>query len=499
MACGSSHTLAVLVDGTTWSWGDGDYGKLGHGDVSAKNAPTMVEMLSCHVIKKIDAGEEFCICLTNTGRILSWGRHNGNVLGHGDDGHLNFPLIITALEEVTIVDISAGAQHCLSLSSNGDVYAWGSNNERQLGLGHADPIILPQRVDYFVGKKAKQISAGSSHSVVWTTDPSEWSGGSIALPLSTPERYKSLQQVELSSISRRMFVLKQVTEQFLSSFPLLETSSQSLSRLGVKDITNYLLPKQKQKLFRKLLGKTSVEDSEIKVQTTRESVLFLEYCKQLQPVDAKELRGNFHPFKIRMPDEIVAMRDLQSDLVKQLHSGEAHILIPALRSRVEGEHPVQYVFSSHQIESRSQRCRFSFLGRLMGMSIRTRTPLPLQLAFPMYKLLAREQLQPADLWHIDEPFMRAMDLLVQSELSPSEFEASLKSLDFPLVTMESSGPVPLTYDTRQEYASVVIRARLTSWDEQALRISHGMRDIIPVNLLCLMTPHNFQESFEVPQ
>ena len=33
VACGSgdAHTLAVSSDGKVWSWGDGDYGKLGRG------------------------------------------------------------------------------------------------------------------------------------------------------------------------------------------------------------------------------------------------------------------------------------------------------------------------------------------------------------------------------------------------------------------------------------------------------------------------------------
>ena len=35
VACGSSHTLAVSRDGrTTWSFGGGDNGKLGHGDTA---------------------------------------------------------------------------------------------------------------------------------------------------------------------------------------------------------------------------------------------------------------------------------------------------------------------------------------------------------------------------------------------------------------------------------------------------------------------------------
>lgn len=40
MACGLNHTLAVSADGSmVWAFGDGDYGKLGLGNSTAKSSP----------------------------------------------------------------------------------------------------------------------------------------------------------------------------------------------------------------------------------------------------------------------------------------------------------------------------------------------------------------------------------------------------------------------------------------------------------------------------
>lgn len=40
VACGSSHTVAISDQGTcVWSWGDGEYGKLGHGNKQTKLVP----------------------------------------------------------------------------------------------------------------------------------------------------------------------------------------------------------------------------------------------------------------------------------------------------------------------------------------------------------------------------------------------------------------------------------------------------------------------------
>lgn len=40
VACGLNHTLAVSADGSmVWAFGDGDYGKLGLGNSTAKSSP----------------------------------------------------------------------------------------------------------------------------------------------------------------------------------------------------------------------------------------------------------------------------------------------------------------------------------------------------------------------------------------------------------------------------------------------------------------------------
>lgn len=40
VACGLNHTLVVSADGlSVWAFGDGDYGKLGLGNSTAKSSP----------------------------------------------------------------------------------------------------------------------------------------------------------------------------------------------------------------------------------------------------------------------------------------------------------------------------------------------------------------------------------------------------------------------------------------------------------------------------
>lgn len=65
----------MSVDGNNvWAFGDGDYGKLGIGNSTSRPAPTKVEGLSGHCVKKIGCGTQFSVVLTRDGKVFTWGQ-----------------------------------------------------------------------------------------------------------------------------------------------------------------------------------------------------------------------------------------------------------------------------------------------------------------------------------------------------------------------------------------------------------------------------------------
>lgn len=92
--------------------------------------------------------------------MFSWG--SGATLGLGSaDAICLQPLVIEDLLSYRIVDISAGDTHCLALTDEHVVFAWGGNNVGQCGQGHtSNPITRPVKVIGLEGTMIRQISAG---------------------------------------------------------------------------------------------------------------------------------------------------------------------------------------------------------------------------------------------------------------------------------------------------------------------------------------------------
>jgi len=66
-----------------------------------------------------------------------------------------------------IVQLAAGSHHSMALTSDGEVVAWGSNLEGQLGLSEISGLVYkPMKIP--IPEPVKEISAGYYHSVFLT-------------------------------------------------------------------------------------------------------------------------------------------------------------------------------------------------------------------------------------------------------------------------------------------------------------------------------------------
>ena len=135
------NSFALKEDGTIWSWGNNSIGGLGDGTTIHRSTPVQVQGLKG--ITAISAGSSHSLALRNDGSVWAWGLNEFGQLGNGTyekydtvtkSHHPNpIPMQVQNLERV--VAISAGTQHSLALRNDGTVYAWGCNDDGELGDG----------------------------------------------------------------------------------------------------------------------------------------------------------------------------------------------------------------------------------------------------------------------------------------------------------------------------------------------------------------------------
>uniref|UniRef100_A0A3Q3JYF0 Uncharacterized protein n=1 Tax=Monopterus albus TaxID=43700 RepID=A0A3Q3JYF0_MONAL len=120
--------LLIGFQALVWSWGDGDYGKLGRGGSDGCKTPKLVEKLQDLDIVKVCCGSQFSVALTKDGQVYTWGKGDNQRLGHGTDEHVRYPKL---LDRKKVVDVAVGSTHCLALTDDGEVHSWGSNDKLQ--------------------------------------------------------------------------------------------------------------------------------------------------------------------------------------------------------------------------------------------------------------------------------------------------------------------------------------------------------------------------------
>ena len=68
----SNTIIFFRFSGKVWSWGDGDYGKLGRGGSDSCKSPKLVEKFQNEHVVKVLCGSQASLVLTQEGNIWTW-------------------------------------------------------------------------------------------------------------------------------------------------------------------------------------------------------------------------------------------------------------------------------------------------------------------------------------------------------------------------------------------------------------------------------------------
>jgi hypothetical protein len=133
IAAGGDHGMALLYDGTVWTWGRDGFGQLGNGGGSLNiQSPAPVPGLSDAYM--IAAGGDHSLALRYDGTVWAWGADGSGQLGDGGSG-VNQQNPVQVINLFDVQTIAAGNAHSLSLRYDLSLWVWGSDTQGQLGNG----------------------------------------------------------------------------------------------------------------------------------------------------------------------------------------------------------------------------------------------------------------------------------------------------------------------------------------------------------------------------
>ncbi|MFA6016001.1 MAG: hypothetical protein WC742_13125 [Gallionellaceae bacterium] len=189
VAAGTRHSVALMSDGTVWTWGGNYFGQLGYSSTKLDEfghtlgvlptEPFGTDLANCVItsafqmrctttparvpgldhIVAIAAGSDHTVALKGDGTVWQWGMDLTKPTNFAAFVNPDTPLsgvlptqTPTRVAGLTgITTIAAGSYHTLALKNNGTVWAWGYNGHGQLGNNTRTDSAVPVQVQGLLG------------------------------------------------------------------------------------------------------------------------------------------------------------------------------------------------------------------------------------------------------------------------------------------------------------------------------------------------------------
>ena len=172
VSLGQYHTCAVLDDGSLRCWGWNNYGQLGIGSTTQQTTPQTVDLGTGRTAVSVSLGTSHTCAVLDDGTLKCWGYNVFGQLGLGSTTNQNTPQTVTLGTGRTAVSVSLGQYHTCAVLDDGSLKCWGQNSQGQLGIGSTTSQTTPQTVDLGTGRTAVSVSLGYGHTCAVLDDGS---------------------------------------------------------------------------------------------------------------------------------------------------------------------------------------------------------------------------------------------------------------------------------------------------------------------------------------
>jgi alpha-tubulin suppressor-like RCC1 family protein len=186
---GSEHSCALTAGGEAYCWGQNLFGQLGDGTTEGRRRPVRIDYapgVPLQGLSAIAAGAHHTCAVRSGGEAYCWGQNDSGQLGSSEEAEqMLVPVRVESSPGVPLVGVTAldvGADHSCALMAGGEMQCWGSNTFGQLGNGRTGvrtrpgPVLLEEGNTRLKGVRTMAI--GDDHSCVLTTEGQVYCWGS---------------------------------------------------------------------------------------------------------------------------------------------------------------------------------------------------------------------------------------------------------------------------------------------------------------------------------
>jgi alpha-tubulin suppressor-like RCC1 family protein len=169
ISTGRNHSAIVRTNGELWVFGRNEDGQLGMTPSSRDSLPVRVEGIEG--VQAAAVGIKHTLALTDTGEVWELGHNPEDFTSSSFEYHKR---LVSGLPED--VDAIAVGDYSSFALSGGELYAWGSNSNGQLGDGTSTNRELPVKVPI---SGVKSVAAAGYHTLALKEDGTVWAWGSV--------------------------------------------------------------------------------------------------------------------------------------------------------------------------------------------------------------------------------------------------------------------------------------------------------------------------------
>lgn len=337
--------------------------------------------------------------------------------------------------------------------------------------------------------------------------------------------YRLLEELSVPDLKDMFKIILYFNKQVEKILPLISLDLTSSSRDSLDELQKlflstreYIFSTLKNNMFNSVISSTN-SDSRPDISVDRTKAMRIKYSGKVDSQAIISLFGQIYrainstpPRNFRNHERIFKVvfrgegatdaggpyNEAMSAMCDELMSRFLPLFVPTQNnSHNVGENRDAWIINP-SADSQLQLDLFQFLGKLMGVAIRTQNNLNLTLPPLFWKRLMLEEVTIHDLKGVDECCCQMLDILrnlQEHDITPEKFSETFENICFSthdssgrlVELIERGGEVLVTYERAQEYGQMVENLRLNESEKQYACIRRGMSTVVPLNLLNLFS------------